>query len=64
VFRNTNTSYNPDELGRSSGKSGADVERILAFNELGKIDPLEYVDSWDVVLNNALNVAKSHEASA
>jgi len=64
VLRNTNTSYNPDSRGRSSGRSGADVERILAFNELGKIDPLEYVDSWDVVLNNALNVAKSHEASA
>ena len=25
IFSNTNTSYNPDELGRSSGRSGADV---------------------------------------
>ncbi|MAM36555.1 MAG: 7-cyano-7-deazaguanine synthase, partial [Euryarchaeota archaeon] len=32
LFRNTITSYNPDEDGRSSGKSGADIERILAFN--------------------------------
>ena len=30
VFANTNTSYNPDSQGRSSGRSGADVERILA----------------------------------
>ena len=39
IMANTNTSYNPDELGRSSGKSGADVERILAFNAIGKERP-------------------------
>ena len=50
IFANTNTSYNPDELGRSSGKSGADVERILAFNQLGRKDPVEYVDTWENVL--------------
>ena len=37
IFANTNTSYNPDEKGRASGKSGADVERILAFYAIGKI---------------------------
>ena len=31
IFANTNTSYDPDELGRSSGKTGSDIERILAF---------------------------------
>jgi 7-cyano-7-deazaguanine synthase len=31
VFSNTLTSYNPDSMGRSSGKSGSDIERILAF---------------------------------
>mgnify|MGYP003320104198 FL=1 len=35
VFANTNTSYDPDDMGRSSGKSGADVERILAFHAIG-----------------------------
>ncbi|MGB1819024.1 MAG: 7-cyano-7-deazaguanine synthase, partial [Candidatus Poseidoniaceae archaeon] len=54
IFGNTNTSYNPDDKGRSSGKSGADVERILAFHAIGRIDPVEYVDSWEVVLSGAL----------
>ena len=54
VFRNTNTSYNPDPEGRSSGRSGADVERILAFHQIGRKDPLEYVDPWEIVLENAL----------
>ena len=39
VFANTNTSYNPDSQGRSSGTSGADVERILAFHAIGRKDP-------------------------
>ena len=34
IFANTNTSYNPDSQGRSSGRSGADVERILAFHAI------------------------------
>lgn len=57
IFKNTNTSYNPDPItGKASGKSGADVERILAFHELGLIDPCEYVDSWDTVVEYALRV--------
>ena len=55
IFANTNTSYNPDEYGRSSGKSGADVERILAFHAIGRVDPVEYVDDWAIVLSNALS---------
>ena len=54
VFQNTNTSYNPDELGRSSGTSGADVERILAFKAIGRQDPVEYISSWEEVLKGAL----------
>ena len=56
VFANTNTSYNPDSQGRSSGRSGADVERILAFHAIGRKDPVTYVESWDAVLANALQV--------
>jgi len=55
VFSNTNTSYNPDEQGRSSGRSGADVERILAFHNIGRIDPVEYIDDWTSVLEYALS---------
>ena len=56
VFANTNTSYNPDAQGRSSGRSGADVERILAFHAIGRKDPVPYVESWETVLSNALQV--------
>ena len=56
VFANTNTSYNPDSQGRSSGRSGADVERILAFHAIGRKDPVTYVESWETVLANALEV--------
>ena len=58
VFTNTNTSYNPDAQGRSSGRSGADVERILAFHAIGRKDPVPYVESWGTVLSNALQVEK------
>ena len=63
IFKNTNTSYNPDNRGRSSGKSGADIERILAFYEIGRQDPVEYTDSWSEVLNNALKIKREHEDS-
>ena len=63
ILRNTNTSYNPDSSGRSSGKSGSDVERILAFHSIGRIDPVEYVDGWETTLKYALDLKKTHEAS-
>jgi len=63
VFQNTNTSYNPDIYGRSSGKSGADVERILAFHAIGRRDPVIYVDDWETVLQNAILTEKQHEVS-
>jgi 7-cyano-7-deazaguanine synthase len=63
VFANTITSYNPDVIGRSSGRSGADVERILAFHAIGRADPIEYVDGWETALGNALTTNEIHEAS-
>jgi len=60
VFANTNTSYNPDELGRSAGTSGADVERILAFHAIGRMDPASYVKPWNEVLEDALAVEANH----
>ena len=54
IFRNTITSYEPDELGRSHGKTGSDVERILAFHKLGIQDPIEYAAPWNDVLHQAL----------
>jgi 7-cyano-7-deazaguanine synthase len=58
IFKNTNTSYAPDIKGRSSGKTGSDIERILAFHEIGRKDPVRYKESWEQVLSNALKVQK------
>lgn len=64
VFRNTSTSYDTDDQGRASGKTGADVERILAFHELGVPDPVPYIDPWEVVLHNALDLEKKRRIQA
>ena len=61
VFANTNTSYSPDSAGRSSGKTGSDVERILAFHAIGRKDPVEYVDDWETVLERALEIEREYE---
>ena len=56
VFANTITSYSPDENGRSSGRTGSDIERILAFNNISRKDPIEYVNDWQQVLHHALSI--------
>ena len=61
IFANTITSYNPDEQGRSSGRSGSDVERILAFNALDLVDPIEYTEPWSIVLEAALETERQHK---
>ena len=58
IFKNTITSYAPDNNGMSSGKTGSDIERILAFNSLNRKDPITYQDSWERVLDNALKTEK------
>jgi len=59
VYKRTNTSYDPDPVtGKSSGKSGADIERILAFHSLGLIDPVEYVEGWEKSLEFALQAER------
>ena len=56
IFRNTCTSYQPDSEGRSSGLTGSDVERILAFHALGLQDPIEYQLPWDEVVKQAVQL--------
>ena len=58
VFANTSTSYAPDAEGRASGTTGSDVERILAFHQLGREDPIPYAKPWPEVLENALKVER------
>jgi len=57
-FANTNTSYLPDEMGRASGKTGSDIERILAFDTLGMRDPVEYQEPWETVVQRARELDK------
>ncbi|MBT4059480.1 MAG: 7-cyano-7-deazaguanine synthase [Euryarchaeota archaeon] len=64
IFANTITSYNPDDKGRSSGTSGSDVERILAFHAIGRTDPVTYVKPWEEVLFEALKVEQNHNGAA
>ena len=56
IFRNTCTSYQPDSSGRSPGLTGSDVERILAFHQLGIRDPLEYALPWEQTVEQALRL--------
>ena len=58
IFKNTLTTYEPNEQGISNGKTASDIERILAFNELGIKDPLKYNIPWEDVLEHALNIEK------
>ena len=58
IFRNTITSYQPDKDGVSHGLTGSDVERILAFQEFGHPDPIEYRDPWEEVVAQALKLEK------
>ena len=54
IYRNTLTSYYPDNEGKSDGKTGSDVERILSFNDIGMKDPGRYTKPWDELLKYAL----------
>jgi 7-cyano-7-deazaguanine synthase len=66
VYARTNTSYAPiliDGKWYSDYKTGSSIERIEAFYNLGKEDPLEYADannivSWEFVKENTLKIIK------
>lgn len=61
IYRQTCTSYLPDAEGRSHGLTGSDVERILAFDQLGLIDPLEYQRPWSEVVAEARRLMVEYE---
>ncbi|MDP1561287.1 MAG: 7-cyano-7-deazaguanine synthase [Pirellulaceae bacterium] len=64
VFRNTWTSYQPDAEGRADGRTGSDVERILAFAELGFVDPIAYREPWEQVVEFARASQRAFESDA
>ena len=61
LYKNTNTSYSPDLNGVSPGDTGSDIERILAFNEVGIKDPVEYEGGWEQALKNAIKVEEDYQ---
>lgn len=61
VLKRTITSYNPDNLGRSSGKSGSDIERIEAFINIGRKDPIEYQKPWEEIVEEAKQILQAHK---
>ena len=60
VYKRTNTSYKPDSLGRSDYKSASSVERIEAFISLGRKDPVEYIDGWNVAKTHVEGILSDH----
>ena len=64
VFKNTCTGYQPDKDGKSHGLTGADVERILAFHSFGRRDPIEYLQPWEEVVEQALKLERLHESDS
>jgi len=76
VYRRTNTSYKPIKhyyrpetnayKWYSDYKSASSVERIEAFIQLGRPDPVEYADetgpvSWEVAMKHAQEVLENHQ---
>ena len=59
IYKRTNTSYKPYPSGNSDYKSASSVERIEAFINLGRKDPVQYEDETGPV---DYEVAKSHVA--
>ena len=64
IYKNTNTSYSPDKNGISPGNTGSDIERILAFNEIGIKDPIEYAGGWKNAVKNAIKIEEDYQKSA
>lgn len=57
VYKRTNTSYKPYPSGNSDYKSASSVERIEAFINIGRKDPVQYEDETGPV---TWEVAKAH----
>jgi len=60
VYKRTNTSYKPDAEGRSDYKSASSVERIEAFIKLGRKDPVNYIDGWEVAKQHVIELLAKH----
>jgi 7-cyano-7-deazaguanine synthase len=66
VYSRTNTSYKPYPSGNSDYKSASSVERVEAFIQLGRPDPVIYEDedgiaSWNKVVNHVSKVIEVYK---
>ena len=66
VYKRTNTSYKPYPSGNSDYKSASSVERVEAFINLGRPDPIQYEDdeglaSWEKVKEHVSKILAEHE---
>ncbi len=67
VYSRTNTSYKPYPNGNSDYKSASSVERIEAFIDLGRKDPVQYEDEtgpvdWEVARDSVAKVLADYSA--
>ena len=65
VYKRTNTSYKPYPSGNSDYKSASSVERIEAFINLGRKDPVQYEDEtgpvdWEVAKAHVVKLLEEH----
>jgi len=65
VYKRTMTSYKPYPSGNSDYKSASSVERIEAFINLGRKDPVQYEDEsgivdWEVAKSHVVKLLKEH----
>lgn len=64
VLGRTWTSYHPPTNdGLADGKTGSDVERILAFESLGLKDPVQYAEGWEKAVSFAKSAQNEYEDS-
>lgn len=71
VYANTNTSYKPIQHNGewySDYKSASSVERILAFLQLGRPDPVSYADEngpvgYSIAASHAQNIEETYRAA-
>ncbi len=64
VYQRTLTSYNPNAAGISDYKCASSVQRITAFMNLGKVDPIAYANEngvvdWDTVVAYVKSLSSS-----
>ena len=67
VYKRTNTSYKPYPSGNSDYKSASSVERIEAFINLGRKDPVQYEDEsgeveYDIAKTYVKDLLANHAA--